>query len=79
MELIRYGMPSSIRMNMFFIDCGELNDTLMAKCEQLVMMLLEKIGKMVYSDKANQICKEVRDMQESLTIRAENSAALVKF
>ena len=35
-------MPFEIRMNMFLIDCADLNDKLCEECEDLIKTIIEK-------------------------------------
>lgn len=45
---IRESMPFEIRMNMFLIDCADLNNRLCAECDQLIQMILDRASDYVF-------------------------------
>lgn len=71
-------MPYEIRMNMFLIDCSELNGKLSDICDSLINDILEKAADIVFQEKATNITSEVKKIQEEFNARAENSKKLVE-
>ena len=47
---IRDTMPFEIRMNMFLIDCADLNNKLCQECDELIDRILGKIADIVFQD-----------------------------
>jgi len=39
---IRDSMPKELRMNMFLIDCSELNNKLCLECDALILMIIKR-------------------------------------
>jgi len=35
-------MPKELRMNMFLIDCSELNNKLCLECDALILMIIKR-------------------------------------
>lgn len=52
MKKIRDTMPKELRMNMFMIDCTDLNRQLCSECDFLVEKILQKASDYVLLDKA---------------------------
>jgi hypothetical protein len=48
-------MPFEIRMNMFLVDCSELNTKLCEECEMLIERIIEKTAEYTFSNKSNGI------------------------
>jgi len=48
-------MPKELRMNMFNIDCTELNKRLCSECEQLIDRILNRASEFVLNETALQI------------------------
>lgn len=59
-DRIRETMPYEIRMNMFLIDCAELNNKLCEQCESLINDILDKASELVFTEKAQNIQGEVK-------------------
>jgi hypothetical protein len=45
---IREEMPFEIRMNMFLIQCSDINNTLCEKCEEMITEIINKITEHVF-------------------------------
>lgn len=52
---IREEMPYEIRMNMFLIKCNFVNNDLCEACEELMKMILDKIGEHIFHNMAIKI------------------------
>lgn len=52
---IRETMPFEIRMNMFLIDCADLNDKLCDECEELIKIILDKTCYYTFQERSNNI------------------------
>ena len=48
-------MPFEIRMNMFLVDCAELNNKLCQECEELIEKIIEKTVGYTFTDRSNNI------------------------
>lgn len=48
MKQIRDTMPRELRMNMFMIDCSELNNRLCQECDSLIERLVQKASDFVF-------------------------------
>jgi hypothetical protein len=63
---IREEMPFEIRMNMFLIRCGDINTLLCEECENLIDIILNKVGDFVFVRTAPDISQSVKTIQEEL-------------
>jgi hypothetical protein len=68
---IRETMPFEIRMNMFLIDCAELNDKLCEECEDLIKTIIEKTAYYTFQDRSNNIISNFKQIQEGFSTKAE--------
>jgi hypothetical protein len=57
---IRDEMPFEIRMNMFLIKCGDINTLLCDECEEIIDIILRKVGELVFVQWANKITHDVK-------------------
>lgn len=55
MVKIRETMPKELRMNMFMIDCSDLNRKLCDECDELIKKLLDRATEFVLTDSSMQI------------------------
>ena len=76
---IREEMPFEIRMNMFLIKCGDINNLLCEECEDIIDVILRKVGDLVFIQWANKITQDVKNIQEQNTQKSNNSNELVKY
>jgi hypothetical protein len=76
---IRDEMPFEIRMNMFLIKCGDINNLLCDECEEIIDIILRKVGELVFVQWANKITHDVKTIQEQNTQKSNNSNELVKY
>jgi hypothetical protein len=60
MRKIRDTMPKELRMNMFLIDCTELNNRLCQECDQLVDKILLRAQEFVLNETAIQIFSTIK-------------------
>ena len=70
-------MPFEIRMNMFLIKCGEINNLLCEECENLIDIILNKVGDHVFVKMAPDISQSVKTIQDELAQKSKDSADLV--
>ena len=75
--MIRKMMPFDIRLNMFLIECGELNEALISECESLINSLLDRIQRLIFHEKAPRISSEIKQIQDKLVSKADTSKSLV--
>ena len=61
---IREYMPFEIRMNMFLIQCHEINNQLCEKCEDLINDILNTINQHVFVKLATSLTTEVKGIKE---------------
>jgi hypothetical protein len=47
MDKIKTEMPYEIRMSMFLIQCEDLNNKIITDCDELIRMMLSRIGEYV--------------------------------
>ena len=73
MKKIRDTMPKELRMNMFMIDCTDLNARLCSECDLLVERILQRASDYVLLEKAVTIFQQVKQIGESFGLRANNS------
>lgn len=59
-------MPYEIRMNMFLIQCSDINNLLCEKCEELMNDILTKVGEHVFHKMAPSITQDVKAIREEL-------------
>jgi hypothetical protein len=79
MRKIRDTMPKELRMNMFMIDCSDLNKKLCDECDALVERLLSRAADFVLSETSVQITAQVKNIGDRFTLRAnESTQELVK-
>jgi len=76
---IREEMPFEIRMNMFLIKCSDINNALCEDCEELIKMILDKVGEYVFHHMAIKIQSDVKLIKDDLAQKASNSKLLVSF
>mmetsp|Transcript_44079 Transcript_44079/g.42726 ORF Transcript_44079/g.42726 Transcript_44079/m.42726 type:complete len:120 (+) Transcript_44079:709-1068(+) len=79
MNSIRENMPYEIRMNMFLIDCVDLNEKLVEECEDLIKAIVEKTSYYTFQERANNIITNFKQIQEGFASKAESSKLLVKM
>jgi len=66
-------MPFEIRTNMFLIICSDINDTLCEDCEELMKLILDRVGEHVFHQMAPKISAEVKQIKEDLAQKAGDS------
>jgi len=76
-QQIRDEMPFEIRLNMFLIKCGDINNELCQKCEEVQIAILEKIAEFIFLKTATEIFHENKAIQEALANKSVNSGELV--
>lgn len=57
-------MPFEIRMNMFLIQCNQLNNDLCTKCEELINEILNTINQHVFVKLATSLTNEVKTIKD---------------
>ena len=57
-------MPVEIRMNLFLIDCAELNQKLINICYDLIDMILIKTSEYIFTDTAQSISAGFKTLSE---------------
>lgn len=62
MASIREKMPFEIRMNMFLIDCAELNTFLCNKCDEFINRIIEKTKDYAFIEKSNSIVSRFKEI-----------------
>ena len=78
MRTIRDTMPKELRMNMFIIDCAELNNRLCVECDTLIDRILVKVSDYVLQDIAvHGIFKAVKDTGDNFISRANESTKIL--
>jgi len=70
-------MPFEIRMNMFLIECKDINDQLCERLEALIATILSKATEYVFAIQAQKIIQEVKVIKEQLQLRATETKDLV--
>lgn len=70
-------IPFEIRMNMFLIDCRDVRSILIDECEDIMKMILDKVGEHAFHHLAPKIQDEVQQISKDLSQRAINSQQLV--
>jgi hypothetical protein len=73
MKKIRDSMPRELRMNMFMIDCSELNAKLCQECDSLIDRILQRAADFVLSENSVQIFQTVKQVGERFALRANES------
>jgi hypothetical protein len=76
---IRDEMPFEIRMNMFLVQCSEINNQLCERCEELITEILTCINTHVFVNLAQRLTSEVKTIKEETTQKAQESKMLVQF
>jgi hypothetical protein len=76
---IRDEMPFEIRMNMFLIQCSDINNMLCERCEELITDILTCINTHVFVNLAAKLTAEVKNIKEETTQKAAESKMLVQF
>jgi dynein heavy chain len=76
-QKIKDHLPFEIRMNMFLIECNELKNDLIIKCEELISKILEAVSKLV-SHLGLNITKRCQTNTEELGKPINSAAELVK-
>jgi dynein heavy chain len=74
---IRDEAPFEIRMNMFLIRCGDINNALCDECESLMDTILNRVGDHVFVTLAPEISQSVKAIQEELGLKSQQSNDLV--
>jgi len=64
-QKIRSTMPFEIRMNMFLIQCSDLNNNLVKECNDLIDKILTKAGDFVFHTHAAAIQSEVKNIKDA--------------
>lgn len=72
-------MPFEIRMNMFLIQCHDINNQLCEKCEELISEILQTVSTHVFAKLANSLTNEVKQIKDETSTKADNSNMLVDF
>ena len=72
-------MPFEIRMNMFLIDCADLNNKLCSECEDLIDKILSRIAEYVFTESSASIIQAVKGINESFANKADTSKKLVSM
>lgn len=75
---IRNEMPIEIRMNMYLIDCIDLNKHLCLECQKLIDMILNKTADMVY-ERAQNIAKSLETIKDNISQKASTADMLVQI
>jgi hypothetical protein len=78
-DKIRDECPYEIRMNMFLIKSNFVNNELVESCEEMMKMILDKIGEHIFHHLATKIQGEVKQIKEGLLQKATNSKQLVEL
>lgn len=78
-EEIRLKMPFELRMNMFLIECKDLNDMLCDRLTQLMHTVLDNASEHVFSKLCTQIQSDVKQIKDDLAQRAQASKVLVQY
>jgi dynein heavy chain len=73
---IRNELPIEIRMNMFLVDCRDLNKKLCAECDELIDRILAKTAEMIY-ERAQTITKSLEGIREKISTKASSPDVLV--
>ncbi len=76
---IRMNMPYEIRMNMFLIDCVDLNNKLVSELEELIDKILTKVSDFVFTESSASIIASVKAINESFAAKADTSKKLVSM
>jgi len=76
---IRNEMPFEIRMNMFLVQCKDINTQLCDKCEELITKILNRIGDYVFHELSTKISGDVKSIKDDLSVKAGTSKLLVGF
>jgi hypothetical protein len=77
-DKIKTVMPFEIRMSMFLVQCEDLNNKLINDCEELVRMMLSRVGEYVQGDLAQEVQKEVREIKQEFAVKVSTTRALVE-
>ena len=70
--------PFEIRMNMFLVECNELNQNLIIICERMIEKILKKVFEHITQSSAD-ISAEIRNFTTKFNDKAENTTSLVEF
>ena len=76
---IRLKMPFELRMNMFLVECKDLNDMLCGRLTELMAMVLDNASEHVFSKLCTQIQADVKQIKDDLQQRAAQSKVLVEY
>ena len=76
-EKIEEEIPFEIRMNMFLIDCRDIRSILIDECQDIINIILHKIGEHAFHYLAPNIQNEVQQISKDLSKTANNSQQLV--
>ena len=66
-------------MNMFLIDCADLNNKLCQECEDLIDRILARAADQVFTESAPNISTRVKLIQEQFATKADSSKRLVSL
>lgn len=64
-------------MNMFLVECKDINDMLCDRLESLIMTILNKVTEFVFAIEATKIIQEIKIIKDQLQIRANDTTQLV--
>lgn len=78
-EEIREKMPFELRLNMFLVECKDINDALCKRLDDLMLAVLDKATEFVFTKLALEISNEVKAIKEELAPRASESEVLVNL
>lgn len=70
-------MPKELRMNMFLIDCSDLNNRLCTECDSLISMILRRAIEFVVTDSSMQILSRVKGVVDMCQSRANDSTQVL--
>ena len=76
-QRIKNELPFEIRMNMFLIDCNDLKNELINRCEELINKILDAISKYIQQESIR-ITKKCGDNKDELARPINSAADLVK-
>lgn len=70
-------MPYEIRMSMFLIQCEDLNNKIITECDELIRLMLSRIGEYVQSDLATKVTADVRNIKAEFAKTTKTTKELV--
>jgi hypothetical protein len=66
-------MPKELRMNMFLIDCSDLDNRLCTECDSLISMIFRRAIEFVVTDSSMSILSRVKGVVDMCQSRANDS------